>query len=254
MAVEPLRTVKDHLSELVRRVEAHHERIEITRNGRRSAVLISPDELEAIEETLEILSDTEAVAELVAARRAVAQGDVVWRGRSPPTACRVTEESYGLAVAGPAARAIAATLPKAVASAAIELITGPLVENPHRVGRELRGPLGGIWTVRRGDYRVLYEIDDEHREVIVLRVAHRSDIYRRWCRPQRPRAPRVAATVRRSSGVVSGRRRCSAPLGGGRSRPRGRRRGRGGVRPRRARWGVGLRARLASGRAGRPTS
>lgn len=77
MTVEPLRAVKDRLSEFVQRVEAHHERIEITRNGRRSAVLISPDELDAIEATLEVLNDTDAVAELVAARRAVVEGDVV---------------------------------------------------------------------------------------------------------------------------------------------------------------------------------
>lgn len=77
MTVEPLREVKDHLSEYVQRVEQHHERIEITRNGRRSAVLISPDELDAIEETLELLNDTDALAELADAKRAVERGDVV---------------------------------------------------------------------------------------------------------------------------------------------------------------------------------
>lgn len=90
----------------------------------------------------------------------------------------MSEEQYDLVVAGPAARAIAETLPAAVASAVIEFVTGPLVENPRWVGTGLRGQLTGIWSARRGDYRVLFEIDAERREVTVLRVAHRADIYR----------------------------------------------------------------------------
>lgn len=90
----------------------------------------------------------------------------------------MNDDPYELVVARPAAGAIAETLPEPVAFAVIEFIAGPLLENPHRVGRELRGQLAGIWSARRGDYRVVYEIDDEQREVTVLRVAHRSDIYR----------------------------------------------------------------------------
>jgi prevent-host-death family protein len=47
MTTEPLRTVRDHLSEFVERVEHQHERVVITRNGRAAAVLISPDDLSA---------------------------------------------------------------------------------------------------------------------------------------------------------------------------------------------------------------
>lgn len=60
----------------------------------------------------------------------------------------------------------------------VEFITGPLVESPRRVGRELRRELSGIWSARRGTYRVLYRIDDPAKEVIVLRIEHRSDVYR----------------------------------------------------------------------------
>ena len=81
-------------------------------------------------------------------------------------------------VAGPAARAISDELPEPVAWAVIELITGPLLVNPRRVGRELRGPLAGIWSARRGDFRVLYRIDDARRQVQILRVDHRRDVYR----------------------------------------------------------------------------
>lgn len=85
---------------------------------------------------------------------------------------------YELVVAGPAARALTDTLPEAVAAAAVEFITGPLVESPQRVGRELRRELSGIWSARRGTYRVLYRIDEPAKEVIVLRIEHRSDVYR----------------------------------------------------------------------------
>jgi mRNA interferase RelE/StbE len=90
----------------------------------------------------------------------------------------VSDAGYELVVTAPAARAIRETLPEAVALAVIDFITGPLLDNPKRVGAPLRGELEGIWSARRGTYRVLYRIDVETREVIVLRVGHRRDIYR----------------------------------------------------------------------------
>ena len=90
----------------------------------------------------------------------------------------VTESRYEIVVTAAAARAIRETLPEAVAFAVIDLITGPLLENPRRVGATLRNELEGVWSARRGTYRILYRIDDNRREVIVLRVGHRRDIYR----------------------------------------------------------------------------
>lgn len=90
----------------------------------------------------------------------------------------MTEGRYELVVAGPAARAIAEQLPEAVSAAVIDFITGTLLENPHRVGRELRNDLVGIYSARRGTYRVLYRIDDDRREVTVLRIDRRRDVYR----------------------------------------------------------------------------
>ena len=87
-------------------------------------------------------------------------------------------ERYELVVARSAARAIAEELPEPVAAAVIEFATGPLVTNPHRVGRALRNELTGIFSARRGTYRVLYRIDDEQRIVTVLRIDHRRDVYR----------------------------------------------------------------------------
>lgn len=91
----------------------------------------------------------------------------------------MVDEPYELVLARPAARAIADELPESIATAVIDFVTGPLIENPHRVGRALRNELAGVHSVRRGTYRVLYRIDDTTREVIVLRIEHRGDVYRR---------------------------------------------------------------------------
>jgi prevent-host-death family protein len=73
----PLAEIKAHLSEIVDRVEREHERVVLTRNGRPAAVIMSPDDLAALEDTLELLSDPAALEEIRAARHDVARGRVV---------------------------------------------------------------------------------------------------------------------------------------------------------------------------------
>jgi len=77
MSVEPLRSVRDHLSELIDRVEREHERVIVTRNGRAAAVLISPEDLAQLEETIDVLSDPAALADIREADEAYARGEVV---------------------------------------------------------------------------------------------------------------------------------------------------------------------------------
>ena len=55
---------------------------------------------------------------------------------------------------------------------------GPLTENPRRVGHPLQRELAGLWSARRGAYRVVYLIDEDRRAVSVLRIDHRADVYR----------------------------------------------------------------------------
>ena len=77
MSSESLRTVRDRFSEFVDRVQSHHERVIVTKNGTPAAVLISPADLESLEETAAVLGDPSAIAELVEAHRAYLHGDVV---------------------------------------------------------------------------------------------------------------------------------------------------------------------------------
>ena len=73
----PLADIKAHLSEIVDRVEREHERVVLTRNGRPAAVIMSPADLDAIEDTLDLLSDPAAMAEIAAARNDMSKGRVV---------------------------------------------------------------------------------------------------------------------------------------------------------------------------------
>ncbi|MFD0199765.1 MULTISPECIES: type II toxin-antitoxin system RelE family toxin [Saccharothrix] len=79
----------------------------------------------------------------------------------------------------PAARRRMDKLPLTAAVALFEHLTGPVAENPHRLGKPLETPYDGVWSTRRGEYRALYVTDDGNRTITVLAVAHRRDAYRR---------------------------------------------------------------------------
>lgn len=85
--------------------------------------------------------------------------------------------AYELKVA-PAAERTLARLPEFAAAAIVEFITGPLLDNPHRVGKPLMLELAGYRSARRGAYRVVYRIDENDHSVIVVRIDHRADVYR----------------------------------------------------------------------------
>ena len=70
-------------------------------------------------------------------------------------------------------------LPEKVATAVIEFVYGGLADNPRRVGRELDLELSGLHAARRGDFRVIYRINDKQRRVTLIAIDHRADIYRR---------------------------------------------------------------------------
>jgi len=86
--------------------------------------------------------------------------------------------TYRIRWASPARRAIENTLPEAVAAAVWEFVNGPLAENPHRVGKQLVRDLAGYWSARRGQYRVIYTINDDEIIVTVVAIDHRRDVYR----------------------------------------------------------------------------
>jgi mRNA interferase RelE/StbE len=94
----------------------------------------------------------------------------------------VSDEAYALSLASSARRILVEGpprgLPLAVAAAVTEFLTGPLLDNPHRVGKLLTRELDGYHSARRGAYRVIYRIDEAERIVHVVRIDHRTDVYR----------------------------------------------------------------------------
>lgn len=87
-------------------------------------------------------------------------------------------QRYSLSISPTARRQLAERVPAGVAFAAHEFVVGPLLDNPHRVGKRLHAPLDDRHVARRGTYRVIYRIDDVRRTVTVVDVAHRRDAYR----------------------------------------------------------------------------
>ncbi len=89
----------------------------------------------------------------------------------------MTAAPRDLVVAGPARRSID-RLPEKIALAVLDYLVGPLLENPHRVGKPLRGDLVALHSARVGAYRIVYEISEINRTVRVIYIDHRADIYR----------------------------------------------------------------------------
>ncbi len=86
--------------------------------------------------------------------------------------------TYEVTFSSPAARDLE-RIPPRIVSAVIEFVYGDLSRSPYRVGKALGRELEGLYSARRGPYRVLYEIDDDHIKVLVVRIDHRADVYRR---------------------------------------------------------------------------
>ncbi len=85
--------------------------------------------------------------------------------------------TYALRLSRAARQALAETLPESVAAAVWQFVSGPLLKNPHRVGKRLRFDLEGYYAARRGQYRVIYRIDEGEVLVEVVKISHRADAY-----------------------------------------------------------------------------
>jgi mRNA interferase RelE/StbE len=69
-------------------------------------------------------------------------------------------------------------LPEKIRNAALVALRGPISENPRQLGKPLVGELAGLFSARRGDYRLIYSIDEISRVVTVHRIQHRDSVYR----------------------------------------------------------------------------
>lgn len=86
-------------------------------------------------------------------------------------------EPYQVQITARAARDLQ-RLPEKIATACVEFIFGPLVDNPRRVGKPLRDELVDLRSGRRGDYRVVYAIVEDTCRIDIVHIGRRSDVYR----------------------------------------------------------------------------
>jgi mRNA-degrading endonuclease RelE of RelBE toxin-antitoxin system len=70
-------------------------------------------------------------------------------------------------------------LPAKIRDAALVTVRQAIAERPRQIGKPLVGDLEGLYSARRGDYRIIYEIDDQAHRLIIHRIQHRADVYRR---------------------------------------------------------------------------
>jgi mRNA interferase RelE/StbE len=89
----------------------------------------------------------------------------------------VSDAEFTVTWTAPAQRALR-RLPEKAAAAAVEFIYGSLASNPLRLGKRLRYELAGLHSARRGEYRVIYRINDEQQIIEIAAIEHRSDAYR----------------------------------------------------------------------------
>jgi mRNA-degrading endonuclease RelE of RelBE toxin-antitoxin system len=85
------------------------------------------------------------------------------------------QAAYQVELAGTARRDLLG-VPRRIVPAIVEFVYGDLARDPKRVGKPLERELKGLWSARRGPYRVLYELDEA--QLVIIHVDHRADIYR----------------------------------------------------------------------------
>lgn len=154
-------------AEIRARLAALRAEREATAGGVAPATAPTPDQLDAMRETTEILSDPEMLARVGKGRRAVASADVV-KLEDLWDAFRTTPGEWRVVLTGPVAR----ELPEGSgpSDAAIRALLDTLLTSPAAQGRVLGLGLAGMRSLRSQPYRVLYAIDDERRVVTVLSV------------------------------------------------------------------------------------
>jgi mRNA interferase RelE/StbE len=84
---------------------------------------------------------------------------------------------YQAVLTGSALRSLQAVPPR-VAEPLVAFIFGGLAADPRRRGKPLQRDLEGLWAARRGDFRIVYRLDEDTKTMHVLKIAHQANVYR----------------------------------------------------------------------------
>ena len=168
--------------------------------------LLSADHLFALEETLELMCDTEQLERIKAGEQALVSGNFVSQGefeQQMGISTRTMPTRWRLVVSGPARRAILGLPIETSRPRVVDFLTGDLLESPGTVGVELEGHLSRRYVASVADQRIIYRLDPTNRAVRVvdvqLRPARLRLAVKRRGEARTGRAPRPACDRRRHS-------------------------------------------------------
>ena len=85
--------------------------------------------------------------------------------------------AYSVEIKRSAAKELDAVEPRALRSRIVQRIRS-LASEPRPHGAEKLAVAGAAYRIRQGDHRIVYEIDDEERHVVVVKIGHRREVYR----------------------------------------------------------------------------
>lgn len=88
-----------------------------------------------------------------------------------------SSSAYGLEIKRSAAAELDALEPRAQRQRVVARIRA-LAEEPRPAGAQKLAGTAARYRIRQGDFRVLYEIDDRQRRVVVVKIGHRREVYR----------------------------------------------------------------------------
>jgi prevent-host-death family protein len=174
----PVREFRNRLSTLLSDVADRRDHVLVTRNGKPAAALVPIDEYDALEETAEILSDSETLAAIETGLAEISRGEIVTLEdlRDELAKRRSTRWAVARVVLARRARGELLSLSWPLIDAVQEALG--LLERDPLAGHVLRGRLRGLRSLRMGTYRIIYQLAEPERTVRVVAIRHRSIAYR----------------------------------------------------------------------------
>ena len=166
---------RDHFAEILNRVAYGGDRVVVERRGKELAAIVSLDDLKILEAIEDRLDVDDALAAIEEVER---------EGTTPWETIKAALGLCGLAMAyqiefSPAAQRQLKKLSRGV-QGTLALRIDVLTQDPRpKEAKELSAAKRDLWRVREGDYRVVYEVRDEVLVVLVVKIGHRRETYRR---------------------------------------------------------------------------
>lgn len=175
-----VREAQNTLPDLAKLLCSSREQVVVEVPETRGLALLSAEQLFALEETLELMSDTEQLERIKAGENALASGNFVSQGefeQEMGISTRTMPTRWRLVVSGPARRAILGLPNETSRPRIIDFITSDLVERPGDVGVELEGQLSRRYVAAVADQRIVYRLDPTNRAVRVVDVQRGERIF-----------------------------------------------------------------------------